>query len=240
MADFSAVTASNGARVHDAAPARAVLRKFRLTMEGSEFGVGADGRLVLHGYDWFEVVAVPEPLPADLVAEHRDLRGCEPVDWRDLWDDASELEAWQRQHGLPAGIDALAASIAPHLVEPWVIQSVGAQKCRFPLSAMQWTIQPNGEVRSHSLSGEDCASTCSPEGTVTLDRADVERVLASCDKLASLADHVDCPGNSEYGPCPEERHRESYHRCDDGAVEHVRRQMRGAATDCESSDSAVV
>lgn len=41
--------------------------------------------------------------------------------------------------------------LAPHLEEKLVIQTVGHEKCRFPLVASQWTVWPDGTIRQDSF-----------------------------------------------------------------------------------------
>ena len=153
MANFTAVTASNGAKVKDIEAAREALQGFELCMEDGSLGIDGSGRLFLHGYDWLDIVAVPTTFPADLVATYRSQNGRDPETWRDLWDDSGDLEEWQRTNDVPAGLDALAAAIAPHLTQPWVIHCVGNEKCRFPLAGAQWTIHPDGRLVGRGLEG---------------------------------------------------------------------------------------
>lgn len=56
-------------------------------------------------------------------------------DWLDIADDNDE-------EALPQFLEEL----APHLEEPFMIQCVGNEKCRFPLSAMEVTVYPDGEI----------------------------------------------------------------------------------------------
>ena len=41
--------------------------------------------------------------------------------------------------------------LAPHLEEKLVVQTVGHEKCRFPLVASQWTVWPDGTLRHDSF-----------------------------------------------------------------------------------------
>jgi hypothetical protein len=48
-----------------------------------------------------------------------------------------------REHGLT---EEFFERLAPHLQEPFVVETVGHEKCRFPLLASQWAVWPDGTV----------------------------------------------------------------------------------------------
>jgi hypothetical protein len=47
--------------------------------------------------------------------------------------------------------------LSPLLLEPLTVQAVGSTKCRFPLSACEWHIEPNAEI--HFTEFQNCRST---------------------------------------------------------------------------------
>ncbi len=135
MATFMATTASSGPRLRDPSAVRKVLERFRAfgdlelrVVEETE-DAHENGRLVqrptgvfrLHcwGYDWPDVRQVPAGV---------DPRTVDEDDERLVWD----------------ALEELLQSVAPYLEEPFVVQAVGSEKCRYPLAACEWSIQPGG------------------------------------------------------------------------------------------------
>ena len=111
MANFEAVTVSNGARVKDI---EAVKRLLGLYEPNSDVTIGlTEEWLNIYGYDW------PKIFKNDADDEECD---------EDFFE-----EFLQR--------------LAPLLAEPLLIQCIGHEKCRFPLSAMQVLVKPTGEIK---------------------------------------------------------------------------------------------
>jgi len=50
--------------------------------------------------------------------------------------------------------DNFLKEIAPLLLEKLVIQSVGSEKCRFPLAAQEIVVLPNGDITYNGFKGE--------------------------------------------------------------------------------------
>ena len=160
MATFEGRTASSGpgVRAENADAVRAVLARYRLRCEGVEVGLAPeeksrDGqrvptgryRLYFHGYDTPDVWR-PE--------EGRDPEG-EGFDWD--------------EDGTADCLEELMLAVAPYLEGPWVIQCVGAEKCRFPMVASEWRVEPGGtEVQYNGFKGK------SPRGAMKRDPVSVQ------------------------------------------------------------------
>ena len=63
-------------------------------------------------------------------------------DWLDIQHNDADYEDGGHD---PCG-DEFYKLIAPFLTEPLVIQCIGAEKCRFPLSAMEVKVRPSGVI----------------------------------------------------------------------------------------------
>ena len=124
MADFIPVSASNNPRINDHAAVEAVLARYWLDPEFS-VGVGfnedtGEPYLFAYGYVWPEAWKVPEGVsPADF----------DPFDG-DTYEEGED------------GFLTLLRELTPYLAEPLTIHSIGSVKCRFPLSATEWHIEP--------------------------------------------------------------------------------------------------
>src|SRR6266511_1380039 len=129
MATFLATTASNGPQLKDPEAAQKVVERYwwdgdvRALIETDH----SDGQayLALYGYDWPGAWKVPDGVDREDFASDYD-------------DDPAD------------GFAQFLLDIAPCLAEPLTVQAVGSEKCRFPLSACEWHIQPGGievEVR---------------------------------------------------------------------------------------------
>jgi hypothetical protein len=81
----------------------------------------SDTIISIHGYATFDV---SKPVPAE---------------------DGSVAD---REHGCT---EEFLERIAPHLEEQLVVESVGHEKCRFPLLAGQWSVWPDGTVQYESF-----------------------------------------------------------------------------------------
>jgi hypothetical protein len=63
--------------------------------------------------------------------------------------------------------------IAPHLEEQLVIETVGHEKCRFPLLAGQWSVWPDGTIQHESFNP-------GPEKFETTDDSETQYGVACC------------------------------------------------------------
>jgi hypothetical protein len=120
MADFLAVTASNGPALKDPHAVRAILSRF-VWNEDLNIEIQADPDteapcLCIYGYTWPEAW----PLPGGVRAEDFD-----------RYDDSVE-----------EGFELRLEAVAAHLAGPLRVQAIGSEKCRYPLAACQWSIQP--------------------------------------------------------------------------------------------------
>ena len=121
MANFIATTASNGPRLKDSVAAKGVIASF--CFDGDLIvEVETDSRihkdyLVIYGTNWPGAWPMP--------------RGTNVEDLEPNYDEDSG-EGWER----------FLNAIAPYLDEPLTVQAVGSEKCRFPLAACEWRIEP--------------------------------------------------------------------------------------------------
>jgi hypothetical protein len=124
MADFMAVTTCSHPRLKDHAEVEQILDRYFFDPDLS-VGVSFDHDtgepyLFLYGYAWPEAWRMPEGVTAETFDPYTD-----------------ELY----ENGAPDFIQLL-QEIAQHLAEPLTVQAVGSTKCRFPLSACEWHIEP--------------------------------------------------------------------------------------------------
>ena len=123
MATFMATTACNGPRLKDAEAAAKVLERFYWEGEGDiEVTItmdSSDGQahLMLYGYDWPGAYKIPDNVS------------------RDEFEPNYDIESYD-------GFQEFLRDIAPHLADPLTVQSIGSEKCRFPLAACEWHILP--------------------------------------------------------------------------------------------------
>jgi hypothetical protein len=129
MANFLGITASNGAEIK--VEKILELEKYLSTFATS----GEDGDMVhiedtpskiyVYGYDWFQA--------------HRYVEGSvsEEIDF-----DTEVTEEFL-------------IGLAQFLKEPLIVQCVGHEKCRFPLSAWQYKISPDGELEQNGLNPDE-------------------------------------------------------------------------------------
>jgi hypothetical protein len=74
-----------------------------------------------------------------------------------------------RYEGSGDCMEELMLAVAPYLEGPWVIQCVGAEKCRFPLVACAWRAEPGGtEVQYNGFKRK------SPRGAMKRDPVSVQ------------------------------------------------------------------
>jgi hypothetical protein len=126
MSEFLPITASNDPALNDHDAVEAIIARYWLDQEFN-VGVGFDrqtGRPYLYcfGYVWPEAWKVPE--------------GVSPADFCPFEEEVYEEGA--------DGFIQLLRELAPYLAEPLAVHAVGSVKCRFPLSATEWYIEPNG------------------------------------------------------------------------------------------------
>lgn len=128
MADFMPVTASNGPRIKQHEAVDRIIAGYYFD---ADFNVGTafdeeDGKphLFIYGHAWPAAWKLPQGQSAE---------------------DFDPYAGDTREGGADGFADFL-KEIAPYLVEPLTVQTVGAEKCRFPLAACEWHIQP-GEKR---------------------------------------------------------------------------------------------
>lgn len=121
MANFEAVTSSNGLKVlpEQAVPLKALLDKYVIEPE-LDTDI-KDGEFAIYGYFWFSVYAVNKDEP-------------DGVDWDTEMTDEFLNELRQF---VPEG-------------EKFIIQSIGYEKCRYPLSAMAIVVSRD-KVEWHNL-----------------------------------------------------------------------------------------
>jgi len=129
MANFEGVTASSGAAIK---PEK--LEELMTYLEGFS-ACGEDGDMVkiegntiqIYGYDWFAVYEKYEVINSDTPEEKE-------VDYdNDVTDTFLE-------------------GLKPFLEEPLIVQSIGNEKCRYPLSAWEWKVNPEGEIQQGGFS----------------------------------------------------------------------------------------
>jgi hypothetical protein len=122
MAEFLATTASNSPKVRDAAAVERVLAGYFVDPD-FHIGVNYDHDtgepyLFLYGFVWPEAWPLPE--------------GMSPQEFDPYTEDTFPEGA--------QGFTQLLKALAPHLTEPLTVHAIGAAKCSFPLSAMEWHI----------------------------------------------------------------------------------------------------
>jgi hypothetical protein len=138
LADFMAVTACSNPRIKDHEAVEALIQKYYFDPD-FQVGVGFDEEdgspyLFAYGYVWPEAWPLPEyssrptfdPYAGDTYEEGDD------------------------------GFLQFMKDVARHLLEPLTLQAIGNTKCRFPLSACQWTIRP-GSRRVHIIKFREVA-----------------------------------------------------------------------------------
>jgi hypothetical protein len=59
------------------------------------------------------------------------------------------------------GFIALLQELALYLEEPLTVQAIGSEKCRYPLSACEWRIEPGSAEVAISEFGQSCSTTSS-------------------------------------------------------------------------------
>lgn len=128
MADFMPTTASNGPKVKDHARLEQILIRFYVDPD-FKIGVGFDyddgqPQLFMYGCCWPEAWKLPDEVPRD--------------EFDPCMDNTYERGAEE--------FVALLKEIAPQLQEPLIVHAVGVEKCRFPLAACEWRIDPEGDT----------------------------------------------------------------------------------------------
>lgn len=124
MADFMAVTTCSHPRVKKPKAVERLIAKFYFDPDlniGTAFDE-EDGKpyLFIYGYLWPEAWKLPAGVSRD------DFDPYSSDDYEEGGD----------------GFLALLQELAPHLEEPLTIHAVGFTKCRYPLSACEWRIEP--------------------------------------------------------------------------------------------------
>jgi hypothetical protein len=77
--------------------------------------------------------------------------------------------------------------LAPYLDESLVVETVGHEKCRFPLLASQWTVWPDGPIRCRSF--DHAPHDQPPSSTGPCDTPADPPIDASRPSLANVAGH---------------------------------------------------
>lgn len=101
--------------------------------------------LILYGYALFGPAHRPtvreaarEQLDAD-----GDLNGLNDGEREDLIDDEAQNLVYDYQH---EHTEKFLCELATFLTEPFVVQTAGYEKCRFPLVGYQYSVDPEGEI----------------------------------------------------------------------------------------------
>ncbi|MBL8796914.1 MAG: hypothetical protein JNM56_23635 [Planctomycetia bacterium] len=129
MADLISTTASNGPKVTDCEAVQRILERYHPEQD-LHVGIGPDeetGAVHFHiwGHTWPRAWRIPEGAVADTF---------DPYESDDTYDAG------------PEDFERLLLEIAQHLAEPLTVQAVGAERCRFPLLAGEWHVEPGGSV----------------------------------------------------------------------------------------------
>lgn len=139
MATFVATTASNSPKLKDPEATQKVLDRYLwdcdIVAVIEKDGPEGPAFLNVYGYDWPSVWKIPDGI---------ERTNFEP----DYINDPGE------------GFEDFRKDIAPFLAEPFTIQAIGAEKCRFPLAACEWRIKPGAntiEVTSFNHSDSQIA-----------------------------------------------------------------------------------
>lgn len=130
MADFDARTASTGGKIKEGISLDTLQEYLNRWLGGEiEYSFRDDGSLCLYGYGWFDPQdsEAPEDDPG-LGTDEKFLKGLAPF-----------LAPSKRK---------IAGRTDEYLI---IVESIGAEKCRFPLSANRWTLRPNGDIECHGL-----------------------------------------------------------------------------------------
>ena len=119
MATFVATTASNGARLKDPEAVAKILDRYFWDGDVTASIETRDGQaqLEIYGYDWPGAWRIPDGANRDDFEPDYDI---DPGD----------------------GLEDFLKEVAPYLAEPLTIQSVGSERCRFPLAARELHIRP--------------------------------------------------------------------------------------------------
>jgi len=144
VANFEGTTASEGGKIKKGKEAalRAYLSKFYLLSQGDdeeagEEGIGAyirGGWLHIYGYGDFSVPPLVDEKNAD-----GEVVGQEP--------DYDNNDCTAFMEGLKPFLAKTAHGTGKHKQEYLlVVQTVGHEKCRFPLCAGEWVLRPSGKV----------------------------------------------------------------------------------------------
>lgn len=124
MSDFLAVTTCNHPTVKDPEAVDRIIKSYFFDPElriGTAFDE-ENGRpyLFLYGYVWPETWKMPEGQAND---------------------DFDPYSSDEYEEGAD-GFESLLQELAAHLEEHLTVQAIGSEKCRYPLSASEWRIEP--------------------------------------------------------------------------------------------------
>ena len=127
MANFVATTASSGARIkkEKRKELEAYLEGFSTDSEDVELVIedGEEPTIEIYGYGWFTV--------------------WEKVDNEEGEEEVVDFDTEKT--------DEFLLGLAPFLAEPLIIQSVGNEKCRFPLAAWEYRVHPDGKIEENGF-----------------------------------------------------------------------------------------
>jgi hypothetical protein len=120
------------------------------TDSDTEIGDTPSPYLVLYGYASFG--PAHRPTVRDAARDHLDaddeLEGLSDDDRDALIDAETEDLVYDYQH---EHTEDFLRELAVYLTEPFIVQTAGYEKCRFPLVGYQYTVDPDGEITHVSL-----------------------------------------------------------------------------------------
>ena len=90
-----------------------------------------------------------------------------------------------REHGYT---EEFLERLAPHLEDPLVVETIGHEKCRFPLIGVQWTAWPDGTVQYDSFDHQPDKPATADESeplTVTI-TAETVRIETAADREVAM------------------------------------------------------
>jgi len=123
MTDFWFATACNWPRIHDPAAVQQILDQYR--------------------FDWDLLVEIATD------DEGRSRLRIEGDGWPGAWVKSPDYSPDDEPDFPTDGVkefESLLSRIAPHLAEPLIVQAIGFNQGRFPLSACEWQVHPGWQT----------------------------------------------------------------------------------------------